>query len=247
MPNARRFNLAVQTPDGDMPPAQIDVSDGPMRLSEIVPLLHDLASKAVGLALDRARREGKVVSCKAGCGVCCRQLVPIAPAEVFYIVEKMMGMPIEKRRVPLERFDHNEKRLASTGLIRAINNLGNTYDNNAVALDYFRIGLSCPFLESRSCSIHQWRPIACREYNVTSPAAHCDDPFHLKIETVRLHRRMSEGLSRLCSHVAGLPLGMVPMPLLFDYFETYKDASQKAWPGIDLFDQALDFVFGKKT
>jgi hypothetical protein len=40
---------------------------------------------------------------------------------------------------------------------------------------------------------------------------------------------------------------MVPMPLLFDYFETYKEASQKTFPGTELLDQALDFVFGKKT
>ena len=96
MPSIKRFNLAIQTPDGEMPPAQIDVSDEPMRLSEIVPLLHDLASKAVELALKRAQREGKVISCKAGCGVCCCQLVPIAPAEVFYMVEKLMSMPLEK-------------------------------------------------------------------------------------------------------------------------------------------------------
>ncbi len=228
-----------------MPSAQIDVSDEPMRLSEVVPLLHDLASKTIELALCRARREGKVISCKAGCGVCCCQLVPIAPAEVFYMVEKMMSLPIAQRRAPLERFEKNEKQLASTELITAIGDLGNTYNNNAVALDYFRLGLPCPFLVDGSCSIHQWRPIACREYNVTSPASHCADPFHLKIETVRLHRRMSEGLSRLSSHVAGLPLGMVPFPLLFDYFETYKEASLKTFPGIELFDQALDFIFGK--
>ena len=66
MTTIKRFNVAVQTPDGDMPPLQIDVSDEPIRLSELVPLIHDLASQTVGLALERVRREGKVISCKAG-------------------------------------------------------------------------------------------------------------------------------------------------------------------------------------
>jgi Fe-S-cluster containining protein len=244
MPGTQRFTVAIQTADGEMPPVRIDICDEPMRLSEIVPLLHELASKTVELAIDRAKREGKVVSCKAGCGVCCRQLVPVAPAEAFYMVDQMMAMPITERKQPLERFDGNEKRLISTGLIPAIRNLGDTSDNNAVALEYFYLGLPCPFLENQSCSIHAWRPIACREYNVVSPAAHCSDPFHRKVETIRLHRRMSEGLSRLCSHVAGLPLGLVPLPLLFDYFETYKEASKKTFPGVELFNQALDFVLG---
>ncbi len=247
MPDIRRFNLTVQTPDGDMPPAQIEVSDEPLRLSEIVPLVHDLAGKVIGLALDRVRREGKRISCAAGCCACCYQLVPLSAAEVFYLVEKLMSLPVDERKIFLERFDANEKRLASAKLLAVIGALGNTSDNNAAALDYFKLGLSCPFLENQTCSIHAWRPIACREYNVTSPAQCCADPFHLKIETVRLHRRMSEALSRLCSQMADLPPGMVPLPLLFDYFETYKDASQQTWPGIELFDRTLGFVFGKKN
>jgi Fe-S-cluster containining protein len=246
MPNVKRFNLAVQTPDGDLPPLQIDVSDEPMRLSELVPLVHDLTDRTVGLALERSRREGKAITCKAGCGTCCRQLVPVAPAEVFYIVERILCIPLDKRRGPLERFEQNEKILVSTGLIKAIRNLGVTFDNNVVARDYFRLGLFCPFLENQSCSIHEWRPIACREYNVTSPAAHCADPFRQNIESVRLCRRISESFSRLCSSIIDIPPGMVPMPLIFDYFETYEDASRKTFPGIELFDTAVEFVFGKK-
>jgi Fe-S-cluster containining protein len=246
MPGTKRFNLAIKTSDGELPPTQIEVSDEPMRLSEIVPLLHELANKTIGLAIERSGREGKAVSCKAGCGVCCRQLVPVAPAEAFYIVEKLMALPLADRRGPLEKFQENEKRLADTGLLSAIADLGRSRDNNAVARQYFRLGLPCPFLENQSCSIHAWRPLACREYNVVTPDAHCADPFRMKIEAIPLYRRMSESLGRLSSHVAQLPAGMVPMPLLFDYFEEHKEASRECFPGAELLDLALDFAFGKR-
>jgi Fe-S-cluster containining protein len=244
MSQIKRFNLAFRTPDGELPPLQVDISDEPIRLPELVPLIHEMASRSVGLALGLATREGKELSCRAGCGACCRQLVPVAPAEVFYLVEKMLDMPVEKRKVPLSRFDENEKKLVSTGLIDDIRNLGDTGDNNAVAEKYFALGLACPFLENGSCSIHPWRPIACREFNVTSPAERCVDPFHLKIESVPLHRRLAERLDRLCADVAGLPPGLVPMPLLFDYYETYREVSKKTFLGIELFERMVEVVFG---
>jgi Fe-S-cluster containining protein len=234
MAGTKRFNLTIKTPDGELPPAHIEVTDEPMRLSEIVPLLHELANKTIGLAIDRA-----------GCGVCCRQLVPVAPAEVFYIVERLMSLPLADRRGPLEKFQENETRLNDTGLLTAIADLGSTRDNNAVAREYFRLDLPCPFLNNQSCSIHAWRPLACREYNVVSPASHCADPFNLKIETIGLYRRLSERLGRLSSHAVQLPVGMVPMPLLFDYFEAHKEASRMAFPGAELVELALDVAFGK--
>jgi hypothetical protein len=42
-----------------------------------------------------------------------------------------------------------------------------------MSLEYFRLGITCPFLEDGSCSIYEHRPLVCREYLVTSPAAHC--------------------------------------------------------------------------
>jgi Fe-S-cluster containining protein len=246
MPNTKRFNLSIQTPDGDLPPLQIDISDEPMLLAELVPLLHALTNQVVDLAFERERCEEKSISCKAGCSICCKQLVPLAPAEVFFIVDRLLRIPAEQRRVPLECFQKNEERLASTDVITTIREAKNSDGSNEIGCRYFQLGLYCPFLLNRSCSIHQWRPLACREYNVTSPAELCEDPFHNKIETVPLFRRISKGFSRLCSHVADLPVGMVPMPLLFDYFETHKTKAQKGFPGIELFEMMLEFVFGRQ-
>ncbi len=46
----------------------------------------------------------------------------------------------------------------------------------ALKLDYFALGIACPFLEAESCGIYEERPMICREHLVTTPAACCSDP-----------------------------------------------------------------------
>lgn len=246
MPDIHTITISIDTPDGTLGPAAISIYDEPTRLSDLVPPIRALADGVVNLAIQRARREGRMLSCRPGCGVCCCQLVPLAPAEVFHIVERVLALPIAERMPVLKRFQSIEDTLNLSGLIHAIGSLGETNDNNRIARDYFRLGLSCPFLVGNSCSIHEWRPIACREYNVTSPSVLCADPFTNTIAVIHVHRRASAGLSKLCTQVAGLPLGLVPMPLLFDYYETYRDVAERTWPGVELFNRTLDFVCGKK-
>lgn len=239
------FKVHIETPDGALAPAEVAISDEPARLADLVAPVYELVNGVVSLAVGRAQQEGRKLSCRAGCGVCCCQLVPLAPAEAFFIVDRLLAMPAAVRRPILRRFQTVENNLTETRLIKRISTPRDTDDNNLVAMEYFAQRLSCPFLECGSCSIHPWRPIACREYNVTSSPELCVDPFRNRIDIVRLHRRMSEGLARFCAHAAGLPLGLVPMPLMFDYFETHREISARTWPGIDLFRQVLDFVLGK--
>jgi Fe-S-cluster containining protein len=241
----RTFTLSIDTPDGTVGPARIDVCDEPVRLSDLAQPIQALASGVADLAIKRVSREGQSLSCRAGCGVCCCQLVPLAPAEAFYLVERLLTLPLDERKPILQRFQSNESALVKSGLITRIGALGETDDNNRVAQEYFNLSLPCPFLVAHSCSIHAWRPIACREYNVTSSPALCADPFHNQIITIRLHRRVSAGLARCCADVAGLPLGLVPMPLIFDYYETHRQAAERTWPGIELFEKAITQVCGK--
>jgi len=242
MPTTQIIKIKVETPDGALAPIQIAVSDEPAGLADLVPFIHELTSGVVALAIGRAERDGRKLSCRAGCGVCCCQLVPIAPAEAFYMVGRICALPMAERKPILDRFNDIKKRLTDIGLIKRISALGETGDNDTVGSDYFDLQLPCPFLVDQSCSIHEWRPIACREYNVTSPPRLCADPFRDKVDTIKLHRRMSSGLSRFCTEVAGLPSGQVPLPLMFDYYETFKPAASKTWPCADLFKQAMGFV-----
>ena len=59
---------------------------------------------------------------------------------------------------------------------------------HALGLKYFALGIPCPFLEEERCTIHEIRPLRCREYLVVSPAEHCAHPA-----TKRGHRRQAPG------------------------------------------------------
>ena len=60
-----------------------------------------------------------------------------------------------------------------------------------LARDYFRLGLPCPFLEDESCGIHEHRPLACREYLVTSDPAECAVPGRGRIDGVAVPTKLS--------------------------------------------------------
>ena len=100
-------------------------------------------------------------------------------------------------------------------------------DRSSLGLAYFRLGLPCPFLESESCSIHPDRPLACREYLVTSPAANCAKPSKENIERVELPMRLSTILPRLDHPTAPAATLWVPLILALELAETQPDLSSR--------------------
>jgi hypothetical protein len=65
---------------------------------------------------------------------------------------------------------------------------------NEIVLQYFHQGVACPFLEDESCSIHTARPLACREYLVSSPSAHCGAPSAGSVEKIEMVLKPSRAL-----------------------------------------------------
>ena|SRR5215471_18374170 len=91
------------------------------------------------------------------------------------------------------RFDAGRERLAQAGLLEKLQvpERISKDDARSLGLEYFYLGIACPFLESESCSIHADRPIACREYLVTSPAENCPKPTAESVRCVTLPGRVS--------------------------------------------------------
>ena len=141
----------------------ITVPNAPVPAAEIVPALQGLVNAVV-----EAAEVGKTVSCRKGCGACCRQLVPVSRTEGERLLQLVAAMPAERRAALTTRFAAAEAAIDRAGLKER----GERSDRE-LSVTYFALGIPCPFLEDESCSIHPERPLVCREYLVTSPAALC--------------------------------------------------------------------------
>jgi Fe-S-cluster containining protein len=144
----------------------ITVPNGPVAATAVLPALQGLVNNVVGAA-----ESGKDISCRKGCGACCRQLVPVSRTEGEALLALVEAMPKDRRKAVRARFAASEAAITAAGLAER----GGRSDRE-MSVAYFALGVPCPFLEEESCSIHPDRPLVCREYLVTSPAALCAGP-----------------------------------------------------------------------
>ncbi|KAF0105626.1 MAG: hypothetical protein FD144_264 [Rhodospirillaceae bacterium] len=144
----------------------ITVPSGPVPAADVVPALQGLVNAVVAAA-----EAGKAISCRKGCGACCRQLVPISRTEAERLLSTVAALPAERRAVLEDRFAAAEVALAAADLKERKGR-----PDRELSTAYFALGIPCPFLEEESCSIHPDRPLVCREYLVTSPAELCAGP-----------------------------------------------------------------------
>jgi Fe-S-cluster containining protein len=141
----------------------ITVANAEVPAAEIVPALQELVNAVVAAA-----EAGQSISCRKGCGACCRQIVPLSRTEGERLLDVIAAMPEERRTALAFRFEQAEAALQQAGLT-----FPSAKPDRELSAEYFALGIPCPFLEDESCSIHTDRPLICREYLVTSPAALC--------------------------------------------------------------------------
>ena len=158
----------------------------PVKPQRMLPVFRQITNEIVARGIERTQASGKEISCKAGCGACCRQPLLISEAEAFDLAELVESMPEPrcgtiKRRFAdgrshfeglkwFERFDEFSRE-AHAG---PSEELGKRFV--ALLTEYIEQRIACPFLENESCSIYESRPLICREYLVTSPAENCANP-----------------------------------------------------------------------
>jgi len=145
---------------------------------------------------------GQTVSCAKGCGACCRQAVPLSPADALLLDEVIAGMPQDRRAEIEAGFAHIEQALREADLFEAP-----LLDR---AAEYFSLRLPCPFLSEEACGVHPHRPLVCREYLVSSPAEWCGNPFGCSVRMVDLPVSVGEAVAGI---VGSLLSGREDIPL----------------------------------
>jgi Fe-S-cluster containining protein len=197
MDSARIRNASFEIiVEGRKTRVDVEVPDGPVEPQRMLPLLRSLTDGFVRLATDAVEAEGSSISCHKGCGACCRQLVPISQLEAESIRRLVDAMPDARRAQVVGAFAHACERLSQAGLLDVLRSPEHwkPQDVHPIGRRYFSEGIPCPFLEDEACSIHAERPLACREYLVTSPAVNCANPTAETICCVPMPIKVSRGL-----------------------------------------------------
>lgn len=228
--------------------AKFTVPTGPTRLIQMLPLVQAFTDAVVDSAIKGVEAQGQRVSCTAGCGACCRQLVPISEVEARHVRDLIDGLPEPRRTEIRARFAEARRRLEEAGLLEKLLSRDRWTDGEggSFGLRYFQQGIPCPFLEAESCSIYADRPVACREYLVTSPAENCARPTAETVECVKLPLKMWTAVARFDE--APPParfIRWVPLILALEWAEEHAEEPPLR-PGPDLLRELFEYLTGRQ-
>jgi len=231
--------VVVGTDDGALR-GKVAVPTGPMRLSGLAATAYALANAVVERATRLVVLENRTISCGPGCGACCRHMVPVSIPEALRVAEVLDALPEAQRERFMQRFESVAAALSEARLVERLLDPELTADPVLpVAREYFALQQACPFLEDESCGIHADRPVACRDYNVTSPAAWCREPYTHDIEKVPTPLPMSVPLARAAAAALSEPARLIPLTLVPRWVAEHTALRTRTWPGPALFDALL--------
>jgi Fe-S-cluster containining protein len=230
-PQSVTVDFALKVGEGHLK-AKIEVPAGQTNLTELLPIIQNFESAIIGR-----------ISCKAGCGACCRQMVPVSIFEAQALGNWIRSLPEDQQQALEARFHQTLLALRNTGIIQRLVEEDWFADNDTakrMALDYFRLGIPCPFLVDESCSIHPIRPLSCREYLVTSPPELCTDPATNTVSGVPLPIKLSHALYRMGATLEQDRRGWIPLVFLFAWMKSGADpGTAYSGTGQEVFHQFL--------
>ena len=217
----------------------VDLPDRPTSARRMLPVFQSLAHQVIDVAVAEATERGESVSCKAGCGACCRQLVPISLTEARALAALVAAMPAPRRSKVRARFAKASARLEAAGLLDEMRKFDEmpTEWHRTIHSRYFPLGIPCPFLEDESCSIHAQRPIVCREYLVTSSPEHCGVAKSADVRRVPLHGEVSTDIVLL--EYRGPTASRVALVLALAWAEEHRRDEPAPRPPVEWIEQVL--------
>ncbi|WP_147822134.1 YkgJ family cysteine cluster protein [Salidesulfovibrio onnuriiensis] len=198
-------------------PLILDIPDKTVTIQEVLPILFDIADRTF-IRTYQELEPDRSVTCGPGCCHCCRQLVPATDHEALYMMDVMRTLPEDHRKRVEQRYAEGIEKLRNAGLLDGIldfldNRVHKVEEYKAIQKLYWDLTINCPFLEDESCSIHPHRPIACRQYSVTSPPELCARVF-TDAKLAEIHHPVDLG-GALAGFDGENARGTVIVPILF--------------------------------
>ena len=202
---------------------QMTVPAKPVKPQTMLPVFQKMANSFTEMGEEAVIKAGGKISCKKGCGACCRQPVPIAEIEAHQLVGLVENMSEPRRSQIKQRFRDACLRFQEIGWFERLENCTEQKELEKTVLRYFYEGVACPFLENESCSIHEARPLACREYLVTSPAKNCSEPSAKTVRQIQLPIKAAATLRHVGQTRQLGKINFVPLVLAFDWVANNPD------------------------
>jgi Fe-S-cluster containining protein len=157
------------------------------------------------------------------------------------VADVVRSMPKERRGAVLDRFAAVHTALNASALAKTELRDAAVDTVNETALQFFELGVPCPFLEDESCSIHPQRPSVCREYLVTSPASDCVQLRTNKSRRIPTAMRVSEALSQLTAKLLERDtIEIVPLHMALHWAEENADDDKRTWPAPTLMQKFFE-------
>lgn len=223
---------------------QATVPAGPAHPADLLPLARAIADTVVAQTQQAVEAAGLRISCRAGCGACCRSLVAISEVEARRLQAHIAALPEARRNELQTRFDKALAALANAGLLSSLQQWAgwNEAEYRRQLTAYFAASVPCPLLEDESCGLYAERPITCREFLVTSPPQHCGELGSNQVRRVALPVRMFNAVARWqprdADESSDVQERWVPLVLALAWAETHPDDTQ-AKPGPELLRDLL--------
>jgi Fe-S-cluster containining protein len=204
---------------------EMTVPANAVKPTRMLPIFQAMTSSFVDLSVGEIVERGEKISCKAGCGACCRQAVPLAEIEAYQIAELVENLEEPRRSEIKKKFETGCKHFHETGWFERMDDYANLSleERQKTVMEYFYEGIPCPFLENESCSIHADRPLACREYLVTSPAENCKNPSAETIRMVEMTVKPSKTLRETARSENLKKLNFVPMIRALEWAQKFPE------------------------
>jgi Fe-S-cluster containining protein len=182
------------------------------------------------------QESGGAVSCRSGCGACCRQLVVVSPLEALVIDEHVQAADAAQRqRWEAAHARHHAALAQRPSLLRrlqwfrAAGGYIRPEEGDALEREYWAAQLPCPFLKEERCSIYPVRPFVCREHFALSPPELCArDLDAVQCPPTRFEFRAIAG--RVGDQCFDLDDHLIPLFHALEYAAECRDARDRSAP-----------------
>jgi Fe-S-cluster containining protein len=215
-----------------------------MRLDQALPLLQKIDNAVVDRAIANSEAAGRPISCCRGCSACCRaQPVPITPPEAYALSLLVDGLPEPRQSEVRARFADRVRRLSEAVLASVYFHRDPELSQEAaraIARDYFRLGLVCPFLEDDACGIYSERPFVCRQYLVTSPASWCANPFDNPVAVLPVPIAAATAFLDVTAEKLGGDRYTIPLVLALEYVARHREELERTFDPAPLMNRCLE-------